>query len=112
MIFRCQGKFHELCFESNCKRTIGRRNLVSYTVVQMPIYEEEYKDPPEEGEHSVTNERNGGMKFVQLMNQTSSHVTTVLIEKIGIYYCPFPDVKSYLTYLVRVRISNFSEIIL
>jgi hypothetical protein len=84
MIFRCKDKFHEICFETDCKWTVVRRNLVVYTVVLMPIYdyEEDIKIHQRQGGYSVTNETNGGMTLVQLTDRASSHVTTVLIKNL------------------------------
>jgi hypothetical protein len=56
MTFCCKDKCHELCFETDCKWTVVRRNLVGYTVVLMPIYEEDFKIHQRQGGCSITNE--------------------------------------------------------
>jgi hypothetical protein len=82
MLFRYKDKCHEICFETDCKLTVVRRNLVGYTVVLMPIYEEDFKIHQRLGGYSIANESNSGMTLVQLTNQASSYVTTLLIKKL------------------------------
>jgi len=82
MTFRCKGKCHELCFETDCKRTVVGWNLVGYTVVLMSKDEEDINIHQRQDGYSVTNESNDGTILVQLTIQASLHVTAVLIEKL------------------------------